>query len=363
MPSEQAQQSRPQPVPRQAEAARGVRPSGLDTLAAQLNQSPRQRALAETRNALEGATVQRAEVVQRATTYAKQREIFDKATETVKWTSQQAIANITKRVSFNANPNPDLAHVANFATYGTTAKNALDHYANVFSFTAAQGYTNYNGTGLDNSTIPADHAVIKGVRDANTSGHVEDRKKAMIKAVAKPGLVDTALGYNSNALTKADTFGAAQNALAAWETHYFTLSRSQIIEAAKKRAKNGHTRNATVWEGTPKIGNFTTHMTVYNAQISRFGDTLVRANTDQAASNTLANHVLANGADDLGIHLTLETGNWPHVFGNPPDANRHYGTLPANVAWADFVGPLRTGQDAVRSDVWAYVNAKVAKRA
>ena len=142
MPNEQAHQHRPEPAQRSAAPGASAReaPAALDALTAQLNAAPRQQALSATRDAL--APVQRAPVVQRATTHQKQREIYDKATDVVKWTTQQAVANLNKRLSFNANPGGDAGHIANFGAYRTNAETTLANYSNVFAFVVAQGSNN-----------------------------------------------------------------------------------------------------------------------------------------------------------------------------------------------------------------------------
>ena len=108
-------------------------------------------------------------------------------------------------------------------------------------------------------------------------------------------------------------------------------------------------------------------MTIYNNNIPLFANHLVIAATNRADSDLLADNVLADGAGQFGIHLTAEinppgAAN-PRVFGNPPDVGRHsVYTLPAGMAWANFVAPLAAAQLAVRNDVWVLVNSKVAHR-
>jgi hypothetical protein len=171
------------------------------------------------------------------------------------------------------------------------------------------------------------------------------------------------------AFRNADTIAAATAALQAWETRYFSLSRAEIIQAAKTKAYNGAFGNATVWKGlSAAINGYNTHMTIYNINIPLFANHLVIAATNRADSDLLADNVLANSAGQLGIHLTAEinapgvVGN-PRVFGNPPDVGRHsVYILPAGMAWANFVAPLAAAQLAVRNDVWVLVNSKVAHR-
>ena len=220
----------------------------------------------------------------------------------------------------------------------------------------ANGFTNYNGDGLDIAlvTLAANHAAISNVRDSNTSVMVDERKLAMFRAVAKQPVMEEAYGADGQAFRKAATLEAAILALTTWEQRFFCLKRPKIIEAAKSRAYNGAPGNATRWyDLSGRVGGYVTHMTIYNANIQNFGPYIVTSATDRAASDGLADQVLANGEDQLGIHLTAEINPHPNpnprLFGNPPDTNRHsIYLLPVRMTWEDFVMTLTAAQNEVK---------------
>ena len=309
-------------------------------------------------------------VVQMRTTFAQQMQARTDAHYIVNNTTPAQIGPLQNRMTFNAAPGGDAAIVAALGGYRANAVQIILDFGNVLDIAHRNGFTNYFSDGLDGEigTLAANAANLRNLRVRNNTAMVDARKLAMFNAVATAAVRQQAYDNNGLAFRNSVNLVAATNALQAWETHYFSLSRAQIIQAAKRRADNGAPGNATVWNGlSAAISGHNTHMTIYNVDIRLFADYLVTAATNRANSDALADHVLANGTRQVGIHLTAEInppGNAnPRVFGNPPNAGRHsVYALPPGMAWADFVAPLGAAQDAVKDDVWILVGGKVAHR-
>ncbi len=317
--------------------------------------------------ALAGAPIQ-AHALQRRTDAAQQRGIAETASRIVALTEPALLSSLNQRISFHPSEAGYLARAAAFPALRAHAQLVQNDFGNVFSFVIANHYTNYGGAELDVEVgrLATDLAEIAAVRTANNGAAVEASKTAMLNAVAKNNLWERAKGHGGNAFRHALTRPLAQAALTNWEQRYFNLDRSQLINAAKRRASNGGSAAATVWHITPDIGGYTTHMTVYNGDIVAVGPVYVTNATVRANSDAAANQILANGAGTMGIHLTLEvnpSGANPRVFGNPPAIARNSGVaLPNGIGWADFVAPLAAAQGEVRNDVWIAVDSKLQDR-
>lgn len=305
-------------------------------------------------------------ILQRRTTSAEQISIRTKARSIINRTEANEITALRNRITFNVAAVGFNARVDNFAAFRADAEDVIAGFGNILDFANTNGYSNYNGDDLDGreATLTTNLNEINAVRLANDAAAVDARKLAMFNAVAVPNVQQQAYDANGLAFRNAATFAAATLALTNWEQRFFRFNRAQIIELAKNRADNGAPGNATLWRGlSGNIRGHQTHMTIYNADILPIADYIVTAATDRAASDNLADAVLANGANQVGIHLTAEINPHPNpnprVFGNPPDAARHsIYVLPPGMNWGDFVAPLTAAQNAVRNDVWAGVNAK-----
>ncbi|MAX82344.1 MAG: hypothetical protein CL843_19470 [Crocinitomicaceae bacterium] len=309
-------------------------------------------------------------VIQLRTSYEQQMQARTDANYIVDNTTADRMVTLQDRMTFNADPGGDAAIFANLQAYRANALQILHDFGNVLDIAHHNGFTNYFSNGLDGEIAGlANHAErLRELRDRNNNTMVAARKLAMFDAVASRVIRQRAYDYNGQAFRNATTFAVANHALQEWENRYFSISRAQIIEAAKRRAINGHQGNATIWQGlSAPINRINTHMTIYNADIPFFHQYLVTRHTDRVNSNTLANDVLANGVGQRGIHLTAEinpAGNAnPRVFGNPPNPARHSNyNLPNGMAWNNFAAPLTTAQNHVRDDVWNFVRNRVIDR-
>ncbi|MGB3467448.1 MAG: DUF4157 domain-containing protein [Cyclobacteriaceae bacterium] len=309
---------------------------------------------------------QRVAIIQKRTSVVQQTQAIDDIDYLLRYTTPASLAALANRMTFNPAPAGDAAIFANLNAYRANAQLMSDDFGNVLAFTRNNGYTNYFSDNFDPYVAPlaANKVALQNLRIRNNTAMVDARKNALFAAVAKPIYIQQAKAYNGNAYRDAITLANAQLALGAWETRFFTLSRGQFIQAAKRRAVNGAPGNATVWNGlSGAIGGYQTHMTIYNNDIDNIADFLVTAATMRADSDQRANMVLADGHGQMGIHLTAEinpAGHLnPRVFGNPADAARHSNyILPPPIVWGNFVAPLNTAEGEVRNDVWLLVNQK-----
>lgn len=309
--------------------------------------------------AVNGAQGPASGVVQRRTTYQQQDQLRKNIEYILFYTSPDQAADLAGRITFNINPEAYQATMAILPAYRQQAEAIENEFRNIFTANKLIKATNYMGDGLDQpekDMQPVRNAV-QHVVDNNDGTMVDARKRALMNAVAKPGLHDKILSANGRALQKAGNLAAAQKAVSDWEIQYYTIEISQVIKAAKSGAINGGA-NATVWKNiTRSIGTYQTHMTTYNGDIVGKKNTyFLGPGTDRASSDVIANDVLPNGAGQYGVHLTAEVDqpgkSNPRKFGNPPKLRDRAFNLVPGVTDEALTERLSEALHIVRGHVW-----------